>query len=314
MRLLTVLALMVAMLAGCSDEPATEAADEPAFDDIELEATEETGVIRGVVIDQTITPIAGAKVVLRGPGLETTSNANGAFGFSNLEPGTYFLEIGKVGFGTVQQSTEVVAGVAEPEVVKVLLEADPSSLPFVTVFQWDGRMVCGLSAIALCGLPVIDETVGEDFLTVFEIDQPGIDYLQSEMIWESTQSVSPNMQLWQEAIGEGGCAFEAQNSPSPNLINTTWGDYNTHGDRECFETLGNTTNLRLRTFSGSIDGTFPPTANGCYPPIPGVIGSLCMGVGVTIEQDFTVFNHLFYGFKPPEGWQFSVDGDIQPPQ
>lgn len=310
MRVLVVGLMLGAMLAGCSEEP-VGADEEPIFDDIELDATDDTGVIRGVVIDATITPIQGATIRIASLELETTSNANGAFGFSGLDPGTYFMEASRIGYNTIQQSVEVVAGVDEPAVTKFLLEADPSQLPFVMVFQWDGFIQCSFSFIAACAIG--GSTVGDEFSTTFELDRPGVTYLQSEAIWETTQAVSPNLQLWQQAAGEGGCTFDAQNAPSPNVINTTFGDYNVHGDEDCFRTLGNTTNLYLRMFSGSIDGTFPPTANGCYPPIPGVIGSLCMGVGATLQQSFTVYNHVFYGFKPVDGWQFSVDGTPDAP-
>lgn len=305
--------LLMATLAGCADESAPAAPDEPAFDGFDLEATDDTGIIRGVVVDQAIVPIAEATVTLQS-GEQTESNEGGAFGFAALEPGSYFMTIEREGYITVQQSVEVVAGVAAPPVVRVQMAEDPSTVPFAAALVWDGYMACGLSALALCGLPVVDEAVGEDFIETLEIERGGVTYLQSEMLWESTQAVSENMQLWQEAEGDDGrCTFAAQNGPSPNVINTTHGDYNTHGTKECFDSLGETRDLRLRVFSGSIDGTFPPTDNGCYPGVPGVTGGLCMGVGFTLEQSFTVYNHVFYGFKPFENWQFSIDGHPVPP-
>ena len=81
------LLVLALLLAGCS-EP-TETPDEP-FDaslDDELEATAETGVIRGVVVDAAIVPVAGVTVTIDGLDQETTSNEAGAFGFDGLEPG-----------------------------------------------------------------------------------------------------------------------------------------------------------------------------------------------------------------------------------
>ena len=297
--------LLAAFLAGCADEGALPSEEDPALEGLDLDVTDDTGVIRGVVVDTAVVPIMDVTITIAGLEKSTVTNEEGAFGFDGLEPGTYFLTAERLGYGAVQQSVDVEAGVADPPAVRVLMVADPSSLPFVEGLVWEGYMACGLSVVALCGLPVVDEAVGDNFLHIHELEQDGIDYLQSEMIWKTTQTVSPNMQLWQEATGDGGCAFEAQNAPSPNIINTTWGDYNSLGDRDCFETLGNTTNLRLRVFSGSMDGTTPP--GGCWPTIPGV-GTFCFGAGFTVEQGFTVFSHVFYGFKPFDGWQFSVDG------
>lgn len=303
------LLMVTAALAGCSEDGTEPAGDDPQdLGDLELEATDETGVIRGVVIDQAIVPIGGATVQLLEPARTTETNEKGAFGFDGLDPGTYFLEVDKPGYTEVQQSVAVEAGVDRPEVVKVLLERDPSKTPFVTPFQWDGFIECGLSVIALCG--VAGDALGDDFVTEHELDTPGVQYLQSEMVWDTTQAVSPNMWLWQEASGEGGCSFDNPQGPSPIVINTTYGDWGRYGDRECFETLGNTTDIQLRVFSGSIDGTRPPINDGCYPL---VITELCSGIGATIEQEFSVFTHAFYRFEPPEGWQFSVDGPPEVP-
>lgn len=283
---------------------------EPEFEDLDLEATEDTGVIRGVVVDTAVVPIPDVTITVSGTELSTTTNAEGAFGFSGLEPGTYFMEASRLGYISTQTNVEVVAGEDAPPVVRIAMVEDPDNVPYAEGLVWEGYMACGLSALALCGLPFLDDAVGEDFTHTHELERGNVTYLQSEMIWRTTQTVSENMQLWQEATGEdvGRCTFAAQNAPSPNVINTTHGDYNTHGTPECFNSLGDTRNLYLRVFSGSIDGTFPPTENGCYPGVPGVIGGLCMGVGFTIEQSFTVFSHVFYGFKPFEDWQFSVDG------
>lgn len=313
MRVLMVLLLAFTALAGCADS-ASEPEPEDDFQDLELEATDDTGIIRGVVVDPTITPIPGATITIVGQDLSTTSNDEGAFGFSGLAPGFYNLQAARLGYGTQTTQANVEAGVAEPPAVRLMLEPDPSSLPTAVPLVWDGYIACGLSVFAACSL--VASQVGDEFITTLPVDRPNVTYLQSEMVWETTTGASPNLQLWQEAYdrtaGARACTFEAQNAPSPNVINTTHGDYNSKGHKECFDSYGAQHDLRLRVFSGSIDGTFPPTPDGCYPNIPNV-GSLCTGVGYAIEQGFTVYNHLFYGFKPFDGWQFSVDGDPEIP-
>ena len=119
------LLLLVPLLAGCADEAAPEVDDFAQNLDQELQATEDTGIIRGVVVDFAIVPVADATVTLTGLDRSTQTNEAGAFGFDGLEPGTYFLEISKLGYNSTQASTDVEAGTDTPPVVKVRLEAAP---------------------------------------------------------------------------------------------------------------------------------------------------------------------------------------------
>src|SRR5687768_3515881 len=99
-----------AVLAGCSggsDPPAAEPED-AAFEQLALQATATTGVLRGVVVDEAIRPVSGATVTLSGTGTgTTTTNAEGLFGFASLAPGPYFVQVEKPGFTSAQSSTEV---------------------------------------------------------------------------------------------------------------------------------------------------------------------------------------------------------------
>ncbi len=311
MRTLVALLMVGVLFAGCA-----ESGEEPVQEDdidLELSATETTGIIRGVVVDSAIVPIAGATITIESLGLETTSNEDGAFGFQDIEPGVYFLHADKLGYFPIQSSVTVEAGVDKPPAVRLLLEADLDELPFVVLLKWDGHMMCGLSVIALCGVVDIVYDTPDEFITTLVVEEQGVLYMQSEMVWKTTTGLSPNMALWQQTTDKEGldgptCAFEEHQAGSPLVINTTYGDFGDFGNVDCFEALGNTTDLQLRVFSGSIDGTRPPTDNGCYPVI-----NFCAGIGATIEQPFEVFNHLFYGFKPVEGWQFSVDGTPEAP-
>jgi hypothetical protein len=96
MRVVALVALLAAaLLAGCSgSNPSDKSSTEPTFDDLGLQATSSTGVIRGVVVDDAIRPVAGATVSLTGESTgETVSTAAGTFGFDALAPGTYFLKV-----------------------------------------------------------------------------------------------------------------------------------------------------------------------------------------------------------------------------
>ncbi|MGB1585991.1 MAG: carboxypeptidase-like regulatory domain-containing protein [Thermoplasmatota archaeon] len=290
--------LVAALLAGCSDE-AAPADDEPDLGlEGELEATESTGVIRGVVLDPSIVPIQGATVTL-GDGTTVQTNANGGFGFSNLEPGTYFLDITKLGFTPTQTSAEVEAGVDLPPVVKVQLVPDASSAPYVQAFQFDGYMACSLSYIALCGLPVVDETTEDNFLATFELDGPP-DWINMEATWRGTQPTGNqfNMNMGRTPAGPDTTCCTAQ-GPSPLLItaNATTiaeGGIGTEGD------------LVHRMFAWEMEGTGIDDHTGQCVPV--VLTTYCQGPGVALDQNYQVYVHAFYHFVPPEGYRFTEDG------
>lgn len=136
-QLLALLLLVAGGLAGCSSGPKEE---EPAGDGA-LPVTDTTGGIRGLVVDQSVVPVPGALITLSG-GRNTTSDEAGRFNFTGLQPGDYFLSAGKPGFTGVQVAATVVAGVAEPPIVKVLLERLTTAQPYLDHFKLDGFYEC----------------------------------------------------------------------------------------------------------------------------------------------------------------------------
>ncbi len=74
----------------------------------------------------------------------------------------------------------------------------------------------------------------------------------------------------------------------------------------CVEKPVNMTNwsfLEIQGMSGEMTATTPPPT--CSPT-----GSPCLaGLGVTLNQDFALFLHIFYRAVPPPGWHFATDGD-----
>src|SRR5688572_24479115 len=92
---LLALALLAPLLAGCSG-----GGDEPAGPD-EVQATPTTGILRGVVVDAAIRPMAGVKVsvpVPDGSVRNSTTVDDGAFAFAGLEPGAYVVRAQKLGY------------------------------------------------------------------------------------------------------------------------------------------------------------------------------------------------------------------------
>src|ERR1041385_3723032 len=98
--------VLAAVLAGCSGSPSAPAEvlvqSQPQPGAEEVHSSNGTaaaalapppktrGHIAGVVVDDAIRPIAGAKVKLPGMDLAPTTDRDGAFGFVDLLPGPYY--------------------------------------------------------------------------------------------------------------------------------------------------------------------------------------------------------------------------------
>ncbi|MEA3136258.1 MAG: Carboxypeptidase regulatory-like domain [Thermoplasmata archaeon] len=294
-----VLAVAVAaVLPGCAGGgPKAQAPEETGFEELALEATSTTGVIRGIVVDTAIRPVANATVTLNAKDpQETRTNADGAFGFADLEPGTYFLRIAKRGFLGVQQSAEVAAGVDEPPVTKVILQADASAVaPFWQALVYDGYIECTTSVLVLCGAPAIltGQQLTNDRFAWDQYFADNATLLQAEMVWDSTQALSPQLYFEMEALNSD---CENSNDDVGSFLNNTEGEspiYATVNETEIQAwSIGQTCPIWMSIFSGGVAGT---------------------PVGFTIEQRFTMYFHTFHGYLPPPGWRFTADGDPPPP-
>lgn len=347
------LALAAVTLAGCAEDGGSDDEDETfeGFDD--LEATEDTGVIRGVVVDQAIVPIPGADVAIRDLGVNTTTTEEGAFGFGGLEPGTYILTASKVGFEETQASVDVVAGEDKPPVVNILLEPDPAAKPFVEMHHFQGFIACSFTLVlvsfAACGVDPVAGVVGNEFIDTVTYDRAP-DFVQSEMVWDSTQTLGDSMSVsWTDPCHGAQRGINGSAGPSPQVV--TW-------DKQTFEEMElQGCGLWLRVFSTSREGTdvvdeevwnepyrstIYPAYNGTVPdsvketfnetthdvlgnnPLEDedclewfVLFDACLGaggVGVTIEQPFEIFTANFYNFHPDEGWMFVEDGPHPVPE
>ena len=294
MRILALVATASLLLAGCASGAEPPAATPPAdFTELELEATATTGVIRGIAVDDAIRPVQGVKLVLQteaGP-RETASNAEGAFGFDELPAGTYFIQATKPGYTAAQVSAEVVAGVAEPPVTKILLVLDPATTPYVAAVVWNGFVECsmrvGVPTTTGVGLNACNDVANQD--VNFPISVEGVPHLlQGELIWESTQSLGSGLSF---VVGPHSCAdvkWGRADGASPLVIRLNQTDL--EGEDDFTEDAG----LCYRVFSWTAD-------------------EVADAGGLVLSQRFDAYFHLFYNFLPPEGWQFSVDGEPVPP-
>lgn len=261
-------------LAGCAGSGDGLSDAERAARDLQIQATATTGVVRGVVVDQALRPLAGATVVLAG-GAETTSNEAGAFGFDDLEPGTYFLTASLDYHTTVQQSADVVAGVSDPSIVRILLTAIPRLTPFVEAFQAKMYVIGAISTPVV--LLRLGDELGEEGDYSFRLDiTPNGTVAQAEFAWESQSPLSETLLIGGGTYldGERVDTSEAVGaSPLVLLANATDAD----------ETSDN---VRYNMWAGDFDD--PPA--------------------VYLQQKVDAFVHVFHNFRPEPGWMFTSDG------
>jgi hypothetical protein len=288
-RTLAFVALLSMALAGCSDgSKAPPAADDrpQAYD--EVVASETTGSIVGIVVNQAIVPLAGVAVKLTSSGAEATTDAEGAFLFNGLEPGDYFVTASKLGYSPVQQSATVVAGEGEPPLLRIQLVADPSRMAFATTEIWEGFVSCaatvGADGAGYAGGHVCDESMGSRFIHEFAFaDGRFPSYVQDEMVWDNTQPLGDSLS---PGYYRGGLTdWKTVTGPSPLLLSATADEV--HAEEAAQG--NNLTSLTVRVFPGHTNG-----------PV------------VTSNQQFTIYHTTFYGFTPREGWLFTADGACDP--
>jgi hypothetical protein len=296
--------LVTALLAGCTS-PSSSSSNgiDPSVD---VKSTATTGVIKGVVVDAAIKPLAKAVVTVKANGKTFTNatNAQGGFGFANLEPGTYFVSASKAGYVTGQTSVEVKANDDNPLATRITLEADRSFVkPFYVEYHFKGFIECstttavpgvvglGFAACSTIGI-VAPGALPDDFSVRYPLDTIP-DYAQSELIWSSTQQLGSALTLeWSRDCGSknGGflCDYGAEGT-SPVLVK---------GDK------GQVANATLQEG----DGTHVLYIRVFNTGVPEAMGA----VGLTFEQGFDVYTHLFYGYKPGE-WRFSSGAPVPKP-
>lgn len=274
---LVALTLLSALLAGCSGDPSSTEQEPAAFEEVEV--TDTTGAIRGVVVNEAIVPIAAVLVTLN-TGVEATTDEQGAFVFNGLEPGTYFLSAAKAGYGSAQTSADVKAGDKSPPVTKITLVAQASEAPFTSVQVWEGFVQCAFMVAGSAGAQACGELDGR-FIHYFSMDAGIPDYAQAEMVWQSTQALGNDLDL--EFYDGGTWYHKFTGGVSPLMLNAT-------GEEIEDWWTANATELPMRVFPGS-----------------------SAPASVTTNQQFTVYMTMFYNFVPRQGWSFLVDGPCDEP-
>lgn len=310
--------LLLAGCAGASEAPgdAGSPAEGQGPPDDGLVATTETGLLRGVVVDEAIRPMAGVAVSVTRPdaqALAGTTNGQGRFGFDDLVPGSYIVAAAKAGYYAETVVAAVRAGEADPPAVQVRLLRDAETVPYVVAASFDGFIECGVrggtGGVSACQLVQGRVNVTNDRSLFKMAADPGASWMQGELVFEANQPLADTMGFYFHQLEEDPARthdigqYPLNLGPSPVLLTI-----NETGAGTCATCVEEPLNMTLwdqlwvYVMAGDLSATRPPET--CSPT-----GSPCLaGTGVVLEQRFQVFVHLFHRTTPPTGWQFSVDG------
>lgn len=127
MKLLALAVTLLAVFAGCSETPATpvdprvEAAEQSARA-IPANVAANTGVVRGILLDQAGHPVSDAIVTVTPPRAQATVTPEGGFALGDLEPGRHLVVVGGPGYVAAEEFTVVAAGEPQPELLRFTLQ------------------------------------------------------------------------------------------------------------------------------------------------------------------------------------------------
>lgn len=235
--------------------------------------------VRGVAVSAAVVPLAGVTVRLAPAQAQATTGPDGAFSFTGLAEGAYTLDAGKAGY---RNSTVAVQALAGGPLVQVVLEPDPRVGAYVDAYTFDGFIANSVNAAGARS--------NSGSSPNYTIGERAPDLIQMELIWEPTESFATWMDLTAIA-NDGGTVvpdIARADGPSPLLLQL-------NSTIIAEGKLGPKVYLDLAVFAGQ-----EPVAAE-------------RGAGVLLNQPYRLATHMFYGYLPPEGWRFTVDGDPPSP-
>ncbi len=295
------------MLAGCSDSGG-EALDgaEEGFDDIDLKVSDTTGAVIGVVVDDAIRPLPGAKVklLLADEAQQTETDDKGRFSFSSVPPGSYFIEVSRLAYKSAQITVEVKAGDDKPDLVKVLLERLFSQEPFTQLEKFTGFLVCGFSA-------GVSSTCANDYTRIVPQCNGGCAPQAAGLAGDKREYVTGVGNGWKTLIFE--MSWDASASGTSERMGVVVSFTERPGASHWYASAGSDYPLRLQ-----IDEGVPhPSGAGGDPTMileegqDNLFVFMNVASGVSLNQEFEVIQTAFYHVPAPEDWSF-IAGDEPP--
>ncbi|MFA5943485.1 MAG: carboxypeptidase-like regulatory domain-containing protein [Candidatus Thermoplasmatota archaeon] len=288
---LAVVVLLGSLLAGCAG-----AADGTA--ELGTEVPPGLAVVRGVVVDAAIRPVADVEVTLTGGGLNKTAKTDGQGVFSfEVPPGNYLLRADHFAYREVTVSVSVVEG--EESTAKILLERLFTQEAYHETLKFDGFIQCGYSITGvMSSLCVNDYTHFVGPYTCPECEHlfdrrstnfavgAGWQTMVFEMTWDPTaQGTSDRMRLTISHFPRSASHWYCGGADAdPVLVRMEVGvECEDQQDEPTMVPPEGLPNMHLFAATSAPDGQ-PASA--------------------AFSQSFTVFTNLFYYGKPPEDWSF----------
>jgi hypothetical protein len=306
MRSLAVLGLVV-LLSGCTASSSKGTATAGEFDGLQVSVSATTGAIRGIVVDQAIKPIAKATVALNNGNTNKTATTDdqGRFTFSDLPAGTYFLAVKHLLYKATQQSVDVKAGIADPPITKVQLEALFSGKPYHDQVKFKGIIACGYQAPIITATCIVDYSTivcaggcvpqAHDTLNHAEGDNRAFD-----------TSVGPG---WQTIVTE--LVFQSNGQGTTDRMGVLMSFHNRTAS-DWFGTAEGLSPVLLRLETGVVGPSqqgkpdmIAPEGRNDLLILASIKDSEGQQTGFGVNQEFQVFQSSFYNAKPAEGWSFA---------
>ncbi len=233
------LLIILALLAGCTSASSSETIQDAGPGAVgpsaePARASETTGAIAGLVVDDSLQPIAGALVGIQGQPLTATTDVGGSFTFNALEPGRYVVLANALGYEAASKAADVIAG----EVVnaQIVLSPLPTTVPFPETLQFSGLIECGwgISGAGTGNCLPIQSTLQQtgtpnptntQIIGLFQhSDAPSIVQGVFEMAWDpsaATTAAELSLLVELEQTGVvGGDQYGSASGPSPLRVVT----------------------------------------------------------------------------------------------
>lgn len=290
------LAALVAgfLLAGCAQEKGSDDATAPTQADNMMR-------IEGIVQDDLLRPVGGARVALRLVDLNTTTDEAGRFVFDDLPMRAYLVDVAAPGFLNTTLT-------AEPQAVASLsfvLRAMSPTEPFQVTQKFDGILQCALEVLIVSpSCDSVVEAVGGPSLTedtaVFEFE-----------VSSGWRTLVIDVDFDPEAQpGLDGLRVKLAGAQDANSLGT-YDDYGAFAGQQPFT-------VHVEPGQKFPDGTKPVPENQALFRIDGYPHSYAwhatcdaacfLGAGFGLDVQFTLYVTAWYVDPAPTGWSFLAAG------
>lgn len=306
-------ALLLSLLAGCTGTGLETIPDDNVP---EVDATATTGGIRGVIVDNTIKPIKGAAIDLVNHNKTITTEDDGLFVISGLQPGSYLVKASHPLYATAQQNVEVVAGENNPPAVKFQLDRTIFAEPYLQTYAYEGFIFCSVNTVGLlseecgegagvpCEVPAVgcQRVGGQDGNNVqFDvyIESEGLASIIFEKYWEPTSEAGNELYtpIGTNWVCDPTCSWDSLTEYDAEL-----------GENVTIEGKGGSPQYARIDAQGINQSKIAP---GVTVTMFTWAGSFEDPAGVALSQRYQDYMTLFYYIPAPEGWSF-VAGSPNP--